>query len=267
MQMSQGFTPDIQKLILAHEGGYVDHPKDPGGATNLGITFAVLQAWYGRKITKQDVKNLSRQTALDIYKAQYWDKASCSLLPLGLDYMVMDYGVNSGPSRAIKDLQRIVGVAADGVPGAITVEAVKQFVARKGIQKLLLDYAERRWAFMQGLSNFPSFGKGWKKRVWGNTMGAQNNDIGVVDRAMKMATGTPVALLPLPEPSVGLAKPEAPSNVELLKDPTALTGFAGAVATVFGAIQNQPLLQIAAVAAIGIVVFIYLKRRKQEDPT
>ena len=267
MQVSLGFTPDIQRFILAHEGGYVDHPKDPGGATNMGITFKTLQAWRGREITKQDVKNLTREEAVAIYKAQYWDTMQCSRLPLGLDYMVMDYGVNSGPARSVKDLQRTVGADDDGILGAKTLNKVTEYIQRLGMEALLTAYANTRWAFMKGLSTFGTFGEGWKKRVWGKQAGVQTNDIGTVDRAWKLAQGVAPAAIPLPEATVGAAIPEKPSAIDLAKDPTTLTGIAGAVATVFGAIQDQPVLQVAAVLAIAVVVFFYLKKRREENPT
>src|SRR5690606_5273554 len=76
------FSADIQRWILASEGGYVDHPDDPGGATNMGITIGRLSAWRGRKVTKQEVKNLTRGEALEIYKACYWDVVRGDDLPL-----------------------------------------------------------------------------------------------------------------------------------------------------------------------------------------
>ena len=267
MQLSQGFTPDIQRFILAHEGGYVDHPKDPGGATNLGITIKTLAAWKGRKVSKAEVKALTKEDVIPIYKANYWDVMQCSRLPLGLDYMVMDYGVNSGPARSIKDLQRTVGADDDGVLGQKTLAKISEFIERKGMLALLTAFAERRWAFMQGLSTFGTFGDGWKKRVWGKQSGIQTSDIGTADRAWKLAQGVPAADLPLPEPTVGLAAPEKPGALDMVKDPTTLTGIAGAVATVFGAIQDQPVLQFAAVAAIAAVVFFYLKQRREENPS
>lgn len=267
MQKSQGFTPDIQSFILAHEGGYVDHPKDPGGATNLGITIKTLAAWRKREVSKAEVRALTKSDVIPIYKANYWDVMRCSLLPLGLDYMVMDYGVNSGPARSVKDLQRTVGADDDGALGAKTIAKIEEYIQRHGMQALLKAFADRRWNFMQGLSTFGTFGDGWKKRVWGKQMGVQTNDIGTVDRAWKLAQGVPAAAIPLPEATIGLAMPEKPSVIELAKDPTTLTGIAGAVATIFGAIQDQPVLQIAAVAAIGVVVFLYLKKRREENPT
>lgn len=267
IQKSHGFTPDIQQFILAHEGGYVDHPKDPGGATNLGITIKTLAAWRKRKVSKAEVKALTPADVIPIYKANYWDAMRCSLLPLGLDYMVMDYGVNSGPARSVKDLQRTVGAYDDGILGARTIAKVEEYIHRHGMHALLKAFADRRWKFMQGLSTFGTFGNGWKKRVWGKQMGIQTNDIGTVDRAWKLAQGVAPAVIPLPEPTVGLAAPERPGPLDMVKDPTTLTGIAGAVATIFGAIQDQPVLQVAAVLAIGTIVFMYLKRRREENPS
>ena len=267
MQISEGFSPTIQKFVLASEGGYVDHPKDPGGATNMGITFAVLQAWRKKKITKADVKALTKDEALAIYKANYWDVMQCSRLPLGLDYMVMDYGVNSGPGRSIKDLQRVVGAGDDGVIGAKTLALIDSFIKSKGIAALLQAYAEARWSFMKGLSTFKTFGNGWKTRVWGKQDGLQTTDTGVGDRALKLAQGVPAAMIAMPEATIGSAIPEKPGVVDFVKDPTTLTGAAGAFATVVGAIQDQPILQAASVLAIVAVVGLYIYKQRQVNPT
>lgn len=267
MQMSLGFTPAIQSFVLASEGGYVDHPKDPGGATNMGITFAVLQAWRKRKITKADVKALTKAEALEIYKANYWDVMQCSRLPLGVDYMTMDYGVHSGPGRAIKDLQRVVGASDDGVIGAKTLALIDSFIKSKGIAVLLEAYANARWAFMKGLSTFSTFKNGWKIRVWGKQDGLQTTDMGVADRGLKLAYGVPQNLIAMPEATIGAAIPEKPGVVDFVKDPTTLTGVAGAFATVVGAIQDQPILQAAAVLAIVAVVGLYIYKQRQVNPT
>lgn len=267
MTISAGFTSIIQSFVLASEGGYVDHPKDPGGATNRGITFAVLQAWRKHPITKADVKALTKEEALAIYKANYWDTMQCSRVPLGVDYMLMDYGVNSGPGRAIKDLQRTVGAGDDGVLGAKTIALIESFIKSKGIQALLTAYAEARWAFMKGLSTFSTFGNGWKTRVWGKLDGLQTTDTGVGDRALKLAQGVPAAAIAMPEATIGSALPEKPGALDMLKDPTTLTGVAGAGASILGVMQNQPILQLAAVVAIAGVVAYYLYQKRQANPT
>lgn len=153
------------QLVLAHEGGYVDHPSDPGGATNLGITRKTLSRW--RKVTpwtslpKSEVKALTKETVAPIYRAFYWDEIRGDDLPAGLDYAVFDYAVNSGPGRAAMALQRILGVADDGEIGPVTLAAVGK---RKSIY-LINALCDERMAFLQRLSTFAVFGKGWSSRV------------------------------------------------------------------------------------------------------
>ena len=265
MQISRGFTSNIQSYVLASEGGYVNHPRDPGKATNMGITIATLRAWRGTKVTNEDVRNLTQAEALAIYKAQYWDTVRADLLPLGLDYLTFDYAVNSGPARAIKDLQRTVGADDDGVIGQKTLSKIKEYIAANGMQALLNAYATRRWNFVQGLSTFSTFGNGWRRRIWGEQMGMQASDSGAADRAFKLSQER-YDEITMPQPAPGKAEPEKPGTVDMMKDPATLTGIAGAVATVFGAVQDQPILQAAAVLAIGAVVFFYLKKKREADP-
>jgi lysozyme family protein len=113
-------------IILGHEGGYVDHPDDPGGATNMGITFETLRAWRGESITKDDVKEPSESEAREICRANYWNALNCDQLPFGADLATFDFGVNAGVSRATKMLQGIVAVEAEGQIGPITIGAVSQ---------------------------------------------------------------------------------------------------------------------------------------------
>lgn len=245
------FTPQIQAWVLASEGGYVDHPSDPGGATNMGITHRTLAAW--RKVpsvSKQAVKDLTRQEALDIYEAQYWRTSGADRLPEGLDYAVFDYAVNSGPARAVKDLQRVVGVAADGIVGAQTLAAVERYGAVRAIEGL----TARRLAFLKGLSTWRTFGRGWERRV---------ND--VYNKAAELAVGLePPASSP--PASEGKAPPERPSTVDsLVKDGGGLSGIAAAIAAISGAIADQPILQVAAVAGIAFLLWRFVISRKKED--
>lgn len=247
------FTPQIQAWVLASEGGYVDHPSDPGGATNMGITHRTLAAW--RKVpsvTKQAVKDLTRAEALDIYEANYWRTSGADRLPEGLDYAVFDYAVNSGPARAVKDLQRVVGVTDDGIMGAQTLAAVERYGAVRAIEGL----TERRMAFLRGLTTFGTFGRGWTRRV---------EDVSA--KARKLAVGiAPGATAPAP--TEGKAPPERPSVTDtLVKDAGGLSGIAAAVATLFGAIADQPILQVAAVALVGVLVWRFVIAKRQVDPS
>ena len=148
-------------LLLKHEGGYVDHSEDPGGATNLGVTLGTLQDWRGGIVTKADVKALTKADVAPIYREKYWWPAACDRLPPGVDYMVFDLAVNSGVSRAKRYLQEAAGVVADGKIGPITLNAIHKAGAREIITRM----AARREAFYRGLSTFPTFGKGWLRRL------------------------------------------------------------------------------------------------------
>lgn len=155
--------------VLRHEGGYVDNPSDPGGATNLGITHKTLARW--RKVSpwwslsKDEVQRLGRVEAATIYKASYWDRSNAGKLPAGLDLALFDFSVNSGPDRAIKTLQRELKVAADGIVGPLTLDAVKTRVRLEGAARLIEALCNRRLDFLVGLSTFAIFGKGWTNRV------------------------------------------------------------------------------------------------------
>jgi len=148
-------------FIFKAEGGYSDTPGDPGGPTNFGITLATLKAYEGNpNLTAQDVKNLTPATAKEIYRSNYWNRMQCGALPAGLDLEVFDFGVNAGPGEAVKALQRIVGVTADGSIGPITLAAIGQFKPRD----LISQYSEARLAYYKGLNN-PEFEQGWTARV------------------------------------------------------------------------------------------------------
>lgn len=151
------------KLVLVHEGGYVDHPLDPGGATNRGITIGTLRQWRGRPVTRADVKALSLEETADIYRAGYWMPLRCDELPPGLDYALFDYGVNSGIGRAARALQSVLGVKADGVIGGMTMQAV----ARHDPADLVNALCNQRMSFLQRLRTWGTFGRGWTSRVRG----------------------------------------------------------------------------------------------------
>ena len=150
-------------LVLKHEGGYVDHPRDPGGATNLGVTIGTLSGWLGRPATKAEVRALTVDAVAPIYRKNYWDAVRGDDLPSGVNYCVFDFGVNSGPRRAIMALQRALNVADDGAIGPITLAAVRKADPEQLVSRICSD----RLAFMRQLSTWPTFGRGWQRRVEG----------------------------------------------------------------------------------------------------
>lgn len=146
--------------VLRAEGGYVDLPADPGGATNMGITRGTLAAWRGRPVSKQEVRDLSRAEAGAIYQAQYWQPMRCEELPAGVDLMVFDFGVNAGPVRSVKLLQRSALVRDDGAIGPITLEAV----AYADPLVLITRLARGREKYYRALGN-EVFLSGWMNRT------------------------------------------------------------------------------------------------------
>lgn len=162
MNMTRETFQKILPHIWRHEGGYVDHPRDPGGATNLGITHKTLARARGkRSVTKADVRALRKDEAAKIYKKFYWDRVKADHLPTGLDYSVFDMGVNAGPSRGIKILQKAVGSYPDGKIGPLTIAASKKMTPWSAIKR----YADYRLRFYKSLRTFRTFGKGWTRRA------------------------------------------------------------------------------------------------------
>ena len=112
--MKQNFEKCLE-MLLHHEGGYVNHPNDPGGETNLGVTKKVYEQWCMKNdIVQKDMKDLEVSDVEQIYKERYWDVICGDTLPSGLDWVIFDFAVNAGPSRAVKTLQQFIATTVDG---------------------------------------------------------------------------------------------------------------------------------------------------------
>jgi len=148
-------------FVLSHEGGFSDHAKDPGGATNYGITQKALSKWRGRKVTRLEVRSLSNQEASKIYHHDYWQACKCDHLPPALAFLMFDTAVNQGVLRAIRILQKSIDTKVDGVIGPVTLNAVR----RRDKKRLLIEFAARRMRHYGLLSIFSIFGLGWSRRL------------------------------------------------------------------------------------------------------
>ena len=148
--------------LLAHEGGYTDHPDDPGGPTNYGITIADYRRDVKPGATAADVRAVTVGEAKAIYRRRYWDAQRCDDLPAGIDYAVFDYGVNSGIGRSGKALRRALGLAAD--KNAVTAEVI---AAARGADSraVVAAICDERLRFLKSLKTWDVFGKGWARRV------------------------------------------------------------------------------------------------------
>lgn len=152
---------DALRRLLAHEGGYSNHPSDPGGPTNFGITIFDYRKYVKPHATAADVRAMQVAEAKAIYRAKYWDAMRCDELPAGVDYSVFDYAVNSGTGRAPKVVQRCLGIAVSGRIDDATLRAAGQAPARQ----LIAAICDERLRFLQGLRTWPVFGNGWGRRV------------------------------------------------------------------------------------------------------
>lgn len=155
-------------VVIGKEGGFVDDPRDPGGATNYGVTIGTLRAWRSDDgkagndtVTVDDVRRLSIEEARDIYRARYWNVMRCDELPAGLDLMTFDFGVNAGPSRAARLLQKAVAAEQDGSIGPRTIAAARAGSAREAISAM----ADARIEYYKGLDGWAVYGNGWTNRT------------------------------------------------------------------------------------------------------
>ena len=144
-------------LLITHEGGFSNHPDDPGGATMYGVTEKVARA----EGFTGSMRNFSLNDAKTIYRKNYWDACRCDSMPDVLRYPLFDASVNSGSSQAIKWLQSAVGVKADGIIGPVTQQSANVAPVQVTRQKMI----GNRLRFMTELKNWPSFSKGWARRI------------------------------------------------------------------------------------------------------
>ena len=146
---------------LVFEGGFVDDPQDPGGATDHGITLATFSHFLGRPATVAELEAMTPAQEAAIYRGMFWNVIQGDQLPAGVDLVVFDMAVNGGPARAAEMLQRAVGAHVDGVIGVKTLGMVDRMPARI----LIEGYSSDRDAYYRTLPTFPRFGDGWLNRV------------------------------------------------------------------------------------------------------
>jgi len=143
--------------LMGHEGGYVNHPSDPGGETNWGITKRVAEA-HGYT---GPMRELTQDKAKEIARAAYWNAVSAESLPHALRYPVFDAAYHSGPRQSIRWLQRALGAVDDGIVGRQTLTIAHQADPYKTRSRMLGERLE----FLAGLSTWPAFGRGWSRRI------------------------------------------------------------------------------------------------------
>ncbi|RWF39714.1 MAG: hypothetical protein EOS46_30485, partial [Mesorhizobium sp.] len=230
---------------LKSEGGWSDNPADPGGPTMRGVTLANFRRYVKADATKADLRKISDDQVATVYRRFYWDAVGGAELPGGVDYAVFDYAVNSGPQRAAKALQSVVGAKQDGKIGPDTLVKVKAMLRSTVIDET----CDQRMGFLKRLPTWKTFGKGWADRV-----ASVRND------ALKMA-----ALPDAPPPTkvempVEVPKPVVPEKVEQkVKEKSGflswLTGLFGSGAIGLGWLAG---MDWQAVLAGGVVLLVFL---------
>jgi lysozyme family protein len=159
--MSAATWPTALAAVLKHEGGYVNHPADPGGRTNLGVTQRVWESWTNQPADEAAMRALTPELVAPLYRERYWNAVRGDELPAGVDLAVFDAAVNSGPGRATRWLQQAIGVWPDGIIGPRTMAAVAQQDAADLIDRI----CDLRLGYLKALPTFDVFGMGWTRRV------------------------------------------------------------------------------------------------------
>src|SRR5215213_8247488 len=154
------YAESIRRLLKT-EGGYVDHPSDPGGPTNFGITLGDYRKHVKADASAANVRAMEVDEAKAIYRAKYWGAMRGDELPAGVDYCIFDYAVNSGTGRAPKVLQRVLGTVVSGRVDDATLAAARSHETGALIEAICAE----RLRFLQGLKTWSVFGKGWARRV------------------------------------------------------------------------------------------------------
>ncbi|GAA6176951.1 glycoside hydrolase family 108 protein [Sulfitobacter pacificus] len=247
------------KAVLVHEGGYVNHPKDPGGATNKGITHRTYAAWQHKHgLPTDNVRNITDEQVAAIYKKQYWDTIRGDDLPHGIDYAVFDFAVNSGPARAAKFLQRIVGVSADGIIGLQTLRAAESTGSDKRVVIML---CQNRLAWLKRLKTWSTFGRGWQRRV----EEVQAKSIRLAERDYTLSTGPEATKAAQGKADGPITTKEAVK--EAMRDPKAIGGaVAVAMPSAATILQGNGPVQwaigaVMVIAALSVAFFLWQRGR------
>jgi lysozyme family protein len=256
--MSAENCDEAIRRVLAAEGGYVNHPSDPGGPTNFGITLADYRRYVKADASAADVRAMKPDDAKAIYRDKYWGAMRCDELPAGVDYCVFDYAVNSGTGRVPKVMQRLLGLSVTGRIDAVTLAAAHSREPRALVQAI----CDERLRFLQGLKIWPVFGKGWTRRVAEVRAGA----LALADKAAgRSVIGSAAPATP------ALGKGVVPVNDTVRRGSVGGAIAAGGIVAQQSAASGANWIVIAIIVAAAIAVAIGLcgfwrwrQRRHQE---
>lgn len=261
--VASNFAPSLS-AVLKHEGGYSNHPSDPGGVTLEGIIQRVYDGYRTSKgLPKKPLLVSMRKDPAwiaerdDIYRRNYWAPSRCDDLPPGIDYATFDASVNSGVGQSAKWLQRALGVRDDGVVGDVTVAAAR---AAKNPSAIVQSMCDQRLAMLKGLRTWPVFGKGWSSRV---------QDVRRVASAMAISGSQGRADLPartLQAEETGKGVTEDRTLTSIAKSPEGLAAGVSIGGAILNAAGDPGPLQWAIAAAVIVAVCVgawwFIKRQR-----
>jgi lysozyme family protein len=242
--------PRALNAVLKHEGGYVNHPNDPGGPTNKGVTLATFRAYVKPTGTVADLKAISDAQVGVVYRRHYWSKVMASDLPGGVDYAVFDFAVNSGPARAAKFLQRALGVVQDGKVGPATIKAAAG-ADRDGLIDTVCDM-RLRW--LRTLDTWKTFGKGWTSRVEGVRRLAKKLAAEPDEAPKVVVEKKPVAVTSRALDKPWYSSPDVIVPAVTTAVPAAVPAFAG---------FDRWVMIVGVVLAAALIVFFVIRRDRQ----
>jgi lysozyme family protein len=251
------------ELVMPHvfvsEGGLSNRKlkDDPGGLTNFGITHKTLRGAFAQGLVNHsDPYKLTKDEATKIYKVQYWDAIKGDQLPYGIDYAVFDFAINSGSARAVKELQRVLGVQVDGIIGLVTLSEINRIKPSELIHR----YSARRLAFMESLRNWNANKNGWTKRVEHVTSTSLDLIDGNLDGIVSEPEKAPIAS--------GKADGKVKTSSIVCK-PEAIGAAASFITGVLGSINDNEILSYGAlfcmVVAGSMFAYYYYKRMQQQE--
>jgi lysozyme family protein len=252
----------IIRDLVRREGGFVDHPSDPGGATNMGVTIGTLSRWLGRRATVEEVRALTYEEAVSIYRQEYWSGPGFDRLDTDQRIAInaFDAGVMSGPRRGIEMLQRALRglggtLDVDGAIGPETNRVARQVQDRVGVAALQNALCDQRQAFYDGIIQrrpaSQAFANGWRNRVNKFRIRGEVEEV----RNVEGRRVEPVAAPPPPAPedeiaNAGRALPPPPPAPSAARDPAVIGGAAtGGLAAVSAAQEILAAAQSAQAAA------------------
>jgi len=258
--MAASTYDEALRRLLVHEGGYTNHPSDPGGPTNFGITIYDYRKYVKPNATPADVRGMKLDEAKAIYRAKYWNAQRCDDLPAGVDYSVFDYGVNSGFGRSGKVLRRVVGLPDNT---HVVTDEVLRAVAKRDPKAVVVAINDERLAFLKRLKTWPVFGAGWGRRV---------TEVRTASLRMTGSSVVSPSIVPSDAPVPGKGAVPTPAGTTKIIVATSTAGPIAAGGSFWDWVVAHPYETAAIGCGIGVVVggSIYALNRwhqhRQEAP-